>query len=76
MDIITNIAELACNQSTTKSKLTITSQDFVTIEDKPVATEGDKQASEYNDFRSVQVKAYYRRLFALYTCTYKLGANR
>ena len=46
MDIITNTAELACNQSTTKSKLTITSQDFVTIEDKPIATEENKQMYE------------------------------
>lgn len=28
-----------------QKQLTITSQDFVTIEDKPVATEGDKQAN-------------------------------
>ena len=45
MDIITNTEELSCNQGTTKSKLTVTSQDFVTIEDKPIATEGDKQAN-------------------------------
>ena len=45
MNIITNTAELSCNQGTAKSKLTVTSQDFVTIEDKPVATEGDKQAN-------------------------------
>ncbi|WP_264847798.1 hypothetical protein [Capnocytophaga catalasegens] len=39
MNIITNTAELICNQGTTKSKLTVTSQDFVTIEDKtPVVT--------------------------------------
>ena len=58
MDIITNTAELSCNQGTTKSKLTVTSQDFVTIEDKSIATEGDKQAKcEYNAFWSVQAKA-------------------
>ena len=43
--IITNTAELSCNQGTAKSNLTVTSQDFVTIEDKPIATEGDKQAN-------------------------------
>jgi len=43
--IITNTAELSCNQGTATSKLTVTSQDFVTIEDKPIATEGDKQAN-------------------------------
>ena len=46
MDIITNTAELSCNQGITKSNLTITSQDFVTIEDKPIATEGNKQMYE------------------------------
>ena len=46
MDIITNTAELSCNQATAKSKLTVTSQDFVTIEDKPIATEGNKQMYE------------------------------
>ena len=45
MNIITNTAELICNQGTTKSKLVVTSQDFVTIDDKPIATEGDKQAN-------------------------------
>lgn len=44
--IITNTAELSCNQGTAKSKLTVTSQDFVTIEDKPIATEGNKQMYE------------------------------
>ena len=43
--IITNTAELSCNQGTAKSNLTVTSQDFVTIEDKSIATEGDKQAN-------------------------------
>lgn len=46
MDIITNTVELSCNQGTTQSKLTVTSQDFVTIEDKPIATEGNKQMYE------------------------------
>ena len=46
MDIITNTVELSCNQGTTQSKLTIISQDFVTIEDKPIATEGNKQMYE------------------------------
>ena len=46
MNIITNTAELSCNQGTAKSKLTLTSQDFVTIEDKPIATEGNKQMYE------------------------------
>ena len=46
MDIITNTVELSCNQGTTKSKLTVTSQDFVTIEDKPIATEENKQMYE------------------------------
>ena len=46
MDIITNTAELSCNQGTAKSKLTVTSQDFVTIEDKPIVTEGNKQMYE------------------------------
>lgn len=45
MDIITNTAELACNQGTTKNKLVVTSQNFLTIQDKPIATEGDKQAN-------------------------------
>ena len=30
--IITNTAELSCNQGTATSNLTVTSQDFVTIE--------------------------------------------
>ena len=46
MDIITNTVELSCNQGTTQSKLIETSQDFVTIEDKPIATEGNKQMYE------------------------------
>ena len=46
MNIITNTAELSCNQGTAKSKLIETSQDFVTIEDKPIATEGNKQMYE------------------------------
>ena len=44
--IITNTAELSCNQGITKSNLTVTSQDFVTIEDKPIATEENKQMYE------------------------------
>ena len=43
--IITDTAELSCNQGTAKSKLTVTSQDFVTIEGKAMATEEDKQAN-------------------------------
>ena len=43
--IITDTAEVSCNQGTATSKLNVTSQDFVTIEDKPVATESDKQAN-------------------------------
>ena len=43
--IITNTAELSCNQGTATSKLNVTSQDFVTIEDKAMATEEDKQAN-------------------------------
>ena len=46
MDILTNTAELSCNQGITKSNLTVTSQDFVTIEDKPIATEENKQMYE------------------------------
>ena len=43
--IITDTAELSCNQGTATSKLTVTSQDFVTIEGKAMATEEDKQAN-------------------------------
>ena len=43
--IITNTAILSCNQGTATSKLNVTSQDFVTIEDKAMATEEDKQAN-------------------------------
>ena len=43
--IITNTAELSCNQGTATSKLNVTSQDFVTIEGKAMATEEDKQAN-------------------------------
>ena len=43
--IITNTAELSCNQGTATSNLTVTSQDFVTIEGKAMATEEDKQAN-------------------------------
>ena len=44
--IITDTAELSCNQGAATSKLNVTSQDFVTIEDKPIATEGNKQMYE------------------------------
>jgi len=40
--IITDTAELSCNQGTATSKLNVTSQDFVTIEGKAMATEEDK----------------------------------
>ena len=43
--IITDTAELSCNQGTATSNLTVTSQDFVTIEGKAMATEEDKQAN-------------------------------
>ena len=43
--IITNTAELSCNQGKATSKLNVTSQDFVTIEDKAIATEEDKQVN-------------------------------
>ena len=43
--IITNTAELSCNQGTATSCLNVTSQDFVTIEGKTMATEEDKQAN-------------------------------
>ena len=44
-NIITSTAELSCNQGSTKSNLTVTSQTFTTIEEKPIATEEDKQAN-------------------------------
>ena len=57
MDIITNTAELSCNQGTAKSKLTVTSQDFVTIEGKAMATEEDKQAnSNIQPFKQCKLK--------------------
>ena len=43
--IITDTAELSCNQGTATSCLNVTSQDFVTIEGKAMATEEDKQAN-------------------------------
>ena len=43
--IITNTAELSCNQGTATSNLNVTSQDFVTIEGKAMATEEDKQTN-------------------------------
>ena len=43
--IITDTAELSCNQGTATSKLNVTSQDFVIIEGKAMATEEDKQAN-------------------------------
>ena len=43
--IITNTVELSCNQGTATSNLTVTSQDFVIIEGKAMATEEDKQAN-------------------------------
>ena len=45
LQIITDTAELSCNQGTATSKLNVTSQDFVTIEGKAMATEEDKQAN-------------------------------
>ena len=43
--IITDTAELSCNQGTATSCLNVTSQDFVTIEGKAMATEEDKQTN-------------------------------
>ena len=43
--IITDTAELSCNQGTATNCLNVTSQDFVTIEGKAMATEEDKQAN-------------------------------
>ena len=63
MDIITNTAELSCNQGTTKSKLIAISQDFVTIEDKPIATEENKQMYERIFSLFIQNKYF---VFSLY----------
>ncbi|WP_392420396.1 DUF4280 domain-containing protein [Capnocytophaga canis] len=38
---ITDTAQLTCNQGTMPSNLLVTSQDFITIENKPIATEQD-----------------------------------
>ena len=55
--IITNTAELSCNQGTATSKLNVTSQDFVTIEGKAMATEEDKQAnSNIQPFKQCKLK--------------------
>jgi Domain of unknown function (DUF4280) len=40
---LTDTATLQCDQGTTPSKLTVTSQDFCKAEDKLIATEKDKQ---------------------------------
>ena len=55
--IITNTAELSCNQGTATSKLNVTSQDFVTIEGKAMAAEEDKQAnSNIQPFKQCKLK--------------------
>ena len=55
--IITDTAELSCNQGTATSKLNVTSQDFVTIEGKAMATEEDKQAnSNIQPFKQCKLK--------------------
>jgi len=55
--IITDTAELSCNQGTATSNLTVTSQDFVTIEGKAMATEEDKQAnSNIQPFKQCKLK--------------------
>ena len=55
--IITNTAELSCNQGTATSCLNVTSQDFVTIEGKAMATEEDKQAnSNIQPFKQCKLK--------------------
>ena len=55
--IITNTVELSCNQGTATSKLNVTSQDFVTIEGKAMATEEDKQAnSNIQPFKQCKLK--------------------
>ena len=40
---ITETAQLTCNQGTMPSNLLVTSQDFITIENKPIATEQDNK---------------------------------
>lgn len=40
-NLITDTAQLSCNQGTISSNLLVTSQDFMTIENKPIATEQD-----------------------------------
>lgn len=42
-DKVTDTAQLSCNQGTAPSNLSVSSQGFVLIENKPVATEQDKQ---------------------------------
>ena len=55
--IITDTAELSCDQGTATSKLNVTSQDFVTIEGKAMATEEDKQAnSNIQPFKQCKLK--------------------
>ena len=45
--IITNTADLSCNQGTATSKLNVTSQDFVTIEGKAMATDNIMDYSHF-----------------------------
>ena len=59
--IITNTAELSCNQGTATSKLNVTSQDFVTIEGKAMATEEDKHPC----WRELVARAYYNKSVSL-----------
>ncbi|WP_336961288.1 DUF4280 domain-containing protein [Chryseobacterium contaminans] len=42
---ITDTAQLSCNQGTTPSNLSVTSQNFSTAEGKYIATEQDKQTN-------------------------------
>ncbi|MEC5396033.1 DUF4280 domain-containing protein [Bergeyella sp. RCAD1439] len=46
-DKVTDTAQLSCNQGTAPSNLSVSSQDFVLIENKPVATEQDKQPNTH-----------------------------
>ena len=57
LQIITDTAELSCNQGTATNCLNVTSQDFVTIEGKAMATEEDKQAnSNIQPFKQCKLK--------------------
>lgn len=40
-NLITDTAQLSCNQGTISSNLLVTNQNFMTIENKPIATEQD-----------------------------------